>query len=303
MVECDNPYFDPGWETRLAHAEARLARIEVAAEAEAARTGFGSFTHREALRHYSEALNDVKAARRASFQTIAAYARAAFAVVGSSADGFAVLPDYEAFDTIEEVDEAVERAIRQARLGLLAEAGLLPTRQPPGLAAFSHAAQVLSSWRRFGAGKESVDCLVGLDEWGGDYHFCLTQCWHRLGVFSNEIFVRIATQLAREGLEFLRPGAAKLFANDQHRMAANLELIREVNQLARRFHFYRHALADAGVKESFMHVPMHWEGANFLDPDWEGMLYPSLPEALRDSLNQPPPPAIGHDLPARKSQD
>jgi hypothetical protein len=297
MAVCDNPYYDPAWETRLARAEARLARMDVAAEGEVARTGFGSAAHRAALHHHAEALAEVRAARRASHQSIADYASAAFASVGGTADGFVVLPDFEAFTSIEEVDAAVERARRQAKLGVLAENSVLPTRQPPGLGAFSHGARVVSSWRRFGAGREIVDCLISFDEWGGDYHFCLTQCWPRLGAFSNEIFVRIATQLAREGLEFLHPGAARLFAHDQHRMAANLALIREVNRLARQFHFYRHSLADDGLKESFTRVPMRWEGAYFLEPDWEGALYASLPEALRETLNLPPLPAPGKNLP------
>jgi hypothetical protein len=298
MEACDNPFYDPAWEARVASAEARAMHAEIKAEAEAGRYGFGSGPHREALNAQAEAIDALKAARRARYKTISAYARAGFAAIEAPEDGFVMIPDFAAFVTLDEVDEAVARAARSARLGLVAENTVLATAQPPGLAAFSHPGRVVTSWRRFAAGRETIECLISFDDAGGDYHFCLAQAWGRLGPHSNDIFVRIATQLAREGVEFMRPGAAKLFVNDQHRMLSNIELIRDVNRLVGQFHFYRHMLADKGLREAFMRVNMRWDGACFVDPDWSGNVYASLPDVLRNSLSLPALPTPDKDLPA-----
>ncbi len=255
---------------------------------------FGSPRHRAALDRLAQAREALRHAQRARFETIADYAAWRFSTLPPTLGGFSVTPDTASFTSIQEVDAAFARARAYRRESAQAESLLLPTRQPLGLAAFSDAGGVISSWRRLGA----IDCLVSFHETGGLFHICLAHPWGGLARQANEVFRRSATQLAREVISLALPGAAEIFLHDRHRLVQHRETIRAINALAARMRFYRHLLPQHGLSEEFCRVGMGWDGASCIDPDWSAELFIVLPPALRaasDTANAPTPP--GRQLP------
>jgi hypothetical protein len=293
MVEHANTHYDPDWAGRITTAEAYYVRAQMLCDAAMA-TGFGSPAHRAALDRLAAAKDELRAARLSQFHSIAEYAAWRFSTLEDAEDGFALIPDFRELTSVAEVDDAYERASRHRREGSLEGKSRLQTGQPPGLAAFAEETTVISTWRRFGPVDTGIECMVTFHETAGRYHICLAHAWGGLRHNSNEIFRRIATQLARESIMLLRPAAAPVFRPDGHRQAQNRDLIREVNALAANFQFYRHLLPDQGLREQFSRVDMGWDGASFYDPDWSAMVYPTLPEVLRAAAATPAPMQLAH---------
>jgi hypothetical protein len=280
-----NPHYTPDWAGRTAAAEAAHAR----AQAQCAAALLGSSAYRAAQEQLAAAREALRLARLARFPRIADYAAFLFTGLEAGEDGFFVLPDFGEFTTIEQADAAYARAQQRQREGPLARETRLQTGQPPGLAAFANAHEVISTWRLFGTERDGVECMASFHEAEGRYHVCLAHHWGRLHRQSNETFRRIATQLAREGILLLAPETAPVFEHEGHRQARNRELIRTANALAGRFRFYRHLLPERGLREEFARVDMVWNGAAFIDPDWSAVLYSTLPEALYLAAATPPP--------------
>ncbi len=281
-----NPYYDANWHARLEAAQTALnaARRDEAAQA----AGFASPAHRAAMAALDNAKDELRAAWRARFETVADYAAWRFADVTESRDGFALAHDPAAFASIEEVDAAHAHAVRDEREGTLEQRFRLETGQPAGLTAFTPGGQTFSSWRRFG----EIDCMVSFCLAEGLFHICLAHPWGALALKSNDIFRAIATQLTRESLILQAPEAERLFHDDGHRLLQNRELIRHVNGLAAQFRFYRHLLPERGLREEFCRVDMVWNGAGWIDPEWSAMVYAKVPEVLRAATGQPALPAL-----------
>ena len=273
-----NPFFDPEWPDKLAQAGADHYAAQVAAEAQA-RRALGSAAHRAALAALEHAAQALLLAEQAQFQTIADYADWRFSSLPSARDGFEVLPDFDEFSSLEAVDEAYARARRQRRERGEADAGLLRDGQPAGLTAFADAARVVASWRQFGpGGPEALVCACEADEL---IHICIAHHWGGIGPESNLRYLHASSLLAQETIALRQPGAELLFKDDGFRMAANREMLRAGNEIAARLVLYRHLLPGAGQREEFARVGLVWNGARFIEPDWEAEIYGALPLALR----------------------
>ncbi|GLR65960.1 hypothetical protein GCM10010909_06380 [Acidocella aquatica] len=309
MAGTPNPYYDPDWEQKYRKRAAISEKWRFVCARIAARDGFGAPRHLRALAQHEQAKALEDAARRGQFRSVADYAAWRFATLPPAREGVAALPDFEGFRSVEAVDAAFWRVVHQEVETPLIDAMSLPVRQPAGLAAFVPARDVLSSWRRFspaelsrypaGMGAEPVDCLVSFHQLGNEFHICIAHRWGRLSPRSRDQFRNIATLLARQTIEVLHPGVGMIFTEGRHAAPQYRDLLRQVNAAARRFHFYRHLLPRRDLKEQFGQVAMGWDGARFIDPDFEAVLYDALPEALRAAaenaggapLNLPPPEA------------
>jgi hypothetical protein len=284
MTYAPNPYHDPDWAAKAAAAAENCRRWEAVCAAIAAAEGFASARHLAALEQHREAIAQHRIARLGQFATIAAYAEARFAAL-PAATGFSVTAGADSFTTIEAVDEAFLRAAQRRRRAEYEDTALLPDGQPPGLAAFGDPAAVISSWRRFEGVEpgETLDCMVSFHQAQKQFHVCLAHRWGGLSARSNETFRRIAAILTRQTICFAMPEAEIIFRDGNHRLAEHRALIRQVNEMARRFSFYRHLWPDHALKEQFSRVEMVWDGAGFIDPDWSADIYALLPVALRQA--------------------
>ncbi len=291
MAGTPNPYYDPDWEQKYRKRAAISEKWRVVCAQIAAREGFGAPRHLAALARHEGVKAREDAARRGRFETVADYAAWRFAALPPAREGVAVLPDFAAFPSIEAVDAAFWRVLHQEAENPLVHAMSLPVRQPAGLAAFAPLRDVLSSWRRFApdelsrypaaTGAEPLDCLVSFHQLGGVFHICIAHRWGRLSPRSRDQFRNIATLLARQTMEVLHPGVGLIFTQDRHVAPQHRELLRQANAAAQRFRFYRHLLPRRDLREQFCQVAMGWDGARFIDPDFEAALYEALPEALR----------------------
>ena len=307
MAGTPNPHYDLDWERKYRDCAALAEKWRAACAQVAAREGFGGAGHLAALAQYEQATALARAARRGEFRDVADYAAWRFGALPPPREGVAALPDFEAFASMEAVDEAFWRAARQEVESPLIDEMSLPVRQPAGLAAFAPARDVLSSWRRFrpdelsrypaGMGDEPVDCLVSFHQLGEVFHICIAHRWGGLAPRSRDQFRHVATLLARQTIELLHPGAGVFFTEGRYAAPQYRDMLRQVNAAAGRFQFYRHLLPRRDLREQFGRVAMVWDGARFIDPDFEAALYEALPEALRGAaenaggapLNLPPP--------------
>jgi len=286
-----NPHYRPDWAERLRQREDSVAKWRNVCDTIAAQDGFGSLRHRAAMAQQEDALQQAKEAGWAKFETIAAYAAWRFASLPENAGDAALVPDFDAFESIEAVDAAYARARERRREPAVLDEVSLPVRQPAGLAAFVDEAAVIVSPRRFAAAELAphdgsapdaiLDCVVSLHQLAGEAHFCIAHRWGDLSPKSSDQFRNIATRLAQQALEYLHPGAAVLFGKAGHASPEHRDLIRQVNASARTFHFYRHMLPRRDLKEQFCRVDMEWQGMRFIDPDWSAAIYASLPAVLR----------------------
>ena len=287
----ENPYFDPDWAYKYQERLRFVERWQTAADAIAEQDGFGSPRHRAALAQMQEARDNAEAALRGRHATLADYAESRFAALNLS-----YTPDFGAFRTLEQV----HAALRQAGLGeaLLVDELSLPLGQPPGLAAFQPAVEVISSPRRFEAAELGVqqgiatetylDCIVSVHEQGGKIHFCIAHRWGALTPRAGDQFRNVATVLARQAIGFTYPAAPAVFGA-KFATPDKRGLIRKINTLAARLRFYRHVLPRRELREQFGLVEMLWAGTRFIDPDFSATLFPSLPVALRAAVE-----ASGH---------
>jgi hypothetical protein len=291
-----NPLFDPGWREKYSARLAECARWEKISGQIAAQDGFGAPRHLAAMAAHRAAKAAAAQAHLAQFATIADYAAWRFAALPDK-HGAGLVMDFEAFASIDAVDEAFRRAgLRNVENPLVDEMSL-PVRQPAGLAAFGDSGAVLSSWRRFipaeigidAAGAEACDCLVSFQHIGEAFHVCLAHRWGGLSSRARDQFRNIATILARQAIEIAIPEAGMLFQDGRHRLAEHRDLIRRTNEMAAKFRFYRHLLPRRDLKEQFCLVTMTWDGARFIDPDFSAALYESLPAALRAAEQTPEP--------------
>lgn len=273
-----NPLFDPEWPDKLAQASADHYAAQAAAEAQAQRE-LGSAAHRAALTILEHTARALLAAERARFQTIPAYADWRFSGLPPARDGFEVLPDFEEFPSLEAVDEAFARARRQRQEHADSNAGLLRDGQPASLRAFAEASRVVTSWRQFGPG--GPEALVSACEADEQIHICIAHRWGGIGPESNLRYLHASSLLAQEIITLRQPGAEALFKDDGFRMVANREMLRAGNEIAARLMLYRHLLPGAGQREEFARVNLVWNGARFVEPDWEAEIYGALPLALR----------------------
>ncbi len=278
MQSQPNPFFDPDWQAALKHATARQLAARQAAEAEA-QAGIGSAAHRAALVHLDEMTAALRVVARTRFATIADYAAWRFAGLPPAKDGFAVLPELDAFPSMASVDETFERLRRQRLEGGDVSSVLLRDAQPPGLAAFADPVAMVASWRQFGSG--GPEALVSACEAEGNIHICIAHRWGGIGPESNLRYLHASSLLAQETIMLRLPGAEILFEDDGFRMAANREMLRAANQIAARLVLYRHLLPGSGQREEFARVTLVWNGARFIEPDWEAEIYGALPLALR----------------------
>ncbi len=177
------------------------------------------------------------------------------------------------------MDEAFERLRRQRQEGSDVSTVLLRDAQPPGLAAFADPVAMVTSWRQFGSGgAEALVCACEAEE---RIHICIAHRWGGIGPESNLRYLHASSLLAQETITLRLPGADVLFRDDGYRMAANRDVLRAANQIAARLVLYRHLLPGSGQREAFARVMMVWNGARFIEPDWEAEIYGSLPLALR----------------------
>lgn len=278
MQSPPNPFFDPDWPEALKQARARHQAAKLAAE-RAAEAALGSAAHRATLVYLDETAQALRRVERTRFTDIADYAEWRFSTLPPAKDGFAVLPDFAAFPSLAAVDEAFERLRRQRLEGGDVSAILLRDAQPPGLAAFADAAAVVTSWRQFGSG--GPEALVSACEAEGEIHICIAHRWGGIGPESNLRYLHAASLLAQETIMLRLPETAVLFKDDGFRMAANREMLRKGNEIAAKLVLYRHLLPGAGQREEFARVTMVWNGARFIEPDWEAEIYGALPLALR----------------------
>ncbi|MGE4483098.1 hypothetical protein [Acidocella sp.] len=277
MHDQANPFFDPGWRDILKQARARHEAARHAAE-DAARTELGGLAHRAALADLEATRQHLHRAERTRFSTIADYAAWRFAALPPARDGFAVLADPHEFSSLAAVDEAFER-LRRQRQDASADPVLLRDAQPPGLEAFADTAKAVTSWRRFGSG--GPEALISACETDGNIHICIAHRWGGIGPESNLRYLHVASLLAQETITLRLPDAQALFREDGFRMAANRDILRGANKIAARLVLYRHLLPGAGQREEFARVSLVWNGARFIEPDWEAEIYGTLPLALR----------------------
>ncbi len=99
MQSPPNPFFDPDWPETLKHAATRHRAARQAAE-DAATAEIGSAAHRAALVHLDEMAQALRRVERTRFATIADYAEWRFTALPPAKDGFAVLPDFDAFPSL-----------------------------------------------------------------------------------------------------------------------------------------------------------------------------------------------------------
>jgi hypothetical protein len=304
MSSAANPFYNPDWAQLYQLRRQDDARWEMACGQIAAEYGFASPKHLAAMAQHREVKTALAAALMAQHKTICDYAAWRFSALPAPKDGVALILDFDEFETIAAVDEAFQRAAnRQAENPFLNEMSL-PVRQPAGLAAFAAAETVLSSWRRFeiaelGPYQNSnaeafLDCLVSFQQLDETLHFCVAHRWGGLSPQSQDQFRNIATVLARQALAFSIPGAEIIFADGQHNLLEHRELIRQVNERAKRFYFYRHLLPRRDLKEQFCRVDMTWNGTRFIDPDFSAGLYEALPAVLRAATEREFKPAAEH---------
>jgi len=291
-----NPFYRPSWQEEYSVRLAECARWEKISGHIATKDGFGAPRHLAAMAAQRAAEAAAARAHLARFPTVADYAAWRFASLPDK-HGAGLVTDFEAFASIDEVEEAYRCAALRAVETPLVDEMSLPVRQPAGLAAFADAGTVISSWRRFvpaeigvdAAGGEACDCLVSFQQIGAAFHVCLAHRWGGLSPRARDQFRNIATILARQAIEIAIPEAAMLFRDGRHRLAEHRELIRQTNDMAAKFRFYRHLLPRRDLKEQFCLVAMTWDGARFIDPDFSAALYESLPAALRAAEQTPAP--------------
>lgn len=294
MSGVPNPDYDPDWAPRYHALTMVAARLEAECDQLAVAAGFGSVRHRAALARHRQALAEAALVYRGRFRTIAAYAESRFAALPPAKSGASLIPDFDTFTSFEDVDAAFDRAARRAAENPLLDEMSLPVRQPAGLAAFAATGELISSWRRFDpaelgpgtAGSEPLDCLVTFQQCGDTFHICLAHPWGRLSPQSRDQFRNIATILARQTMIVALPEADIVFRDGNHALAEHRQLIRQVNEWAGKFRFYRHLLPRRDLKEQFCRVDMTWNGARFIDPDFSACLYESLPASLRAATEQ-----------------
>jgi len=277
MPSPPNPFFDPDWPAALKGALARQLAARQAAEEAAAE--IGGAAHRAALVHLDEMTQALRRVERTRFASIADYAEWRFAALPPAKDGFALLPEPSGFPSMASVDEAFERLRRQRQEGGDASAALLRDAQPPGLAAFADPVSMVTSWRHFGSG--GPQALVSACEAEGLIHICIAHRWGGIGPESNLRYLHAASLLARETMLLRLPGAELLFRDDGFRLTANREMLRAANEIAAKLVLYRHLLPGSGQREEFARVTMVWNGARFIEPDWEAEIFGTLPLALR----------------------
>ncbi len=279
MQSPPNPFFDPDWPAALKSALARQLAARQAAE-EAAAAEIGSAAHRAALVQLDEMTQALRRVERTRFASIADYAEWRFAALPHAKDGFTLLPEPSGFPSMAAVDEAFERLRRQRQEGGDVSAVLLRDAQPPGLAAFADPVSMVTSWRHFGT-PHGPEALVSACEAEGLIHICIAHRWGGIGPESNLRYLHAASLLAQETMLLRLPGAELLFRDDGFRMAANREMLRAANEIAAKLVLYRHLLPGSGQREEFARVTMVWNGARFIEPDWEAEIYGTLPLALR----------------------
>lgn len=278
MQSPPNPFFDPNWETALKTAQNAYAAAKRETEAEA-QLELGSAHHRAWLVRLDEAAQALHRLERTRFPLIADYAAWRFSALPPAKDGFAVIPDPAEFLSLAAVDDAFNRLFAQRQNAADVTAILLRDGQPPGLAAFADPMAMAASWREFGSG--GPQALVSACEADGLVHLCLSHRWGGIGPESNLRFLHAASLLAQEMIILHLPGTEILFQDDGYRMAANREALRAANQFASRMVLYRHLLPGSGQREEFARVSLVWNGARFIEPDWEAEIYGALPLALR----------------------
>lgn len=278
MQSPPNPFFDPDWAAALKLALQRQRGARQAAEA-AAETQIGGAAHRAALVRLDEMTQALRLVERTRFASVADYAAWRFAALPPAKDGFALLPELSGFSSLAAVDEAFERLRHQRQEGGDMSAVLLRDAQPPGLAAFADPEAMVASWRQFGSGgPEALVCACEAEE---NIHICIAHRWGGIGPESNLRYLHASSLLAQETIMLRLPGTEILFRDDGFRMAANREMLRAANQIAARLVLYRHLLPGAGQREEFARVSLVWNGARFIEPDWEAEIYGVLPLALR----------------------
>jgi hypothetical protein len=291
-----NPFFNADWQEDYSARLAECARWEKISGQIAAKDGFGAPRHLAAMAAHRAAEAAAAAAHHRQFATISDYAAWRFASLPDT-HGAGLIPDFEAFSGMDEVDEAYRRAALRAVETPLIDEMSLPVRQPAGLAAFADSGAVISSWRRFVPAEIGIDaaeacnCLVSFQQIGEAFHVCLAHRWGGLSPRARDQFRNVATILARQAIEIAIPEAGMLFQDGRHRLAEHRELIRRTNGMAAKFRFYRHLLPRRDLKEQFCLVPMTWDGARFIDPDFSASLYESLPASLR-AAEQTPEPSV-----------
>jgi len=286
-----NPFYDPGWAAKVAALEAERAQWEALCGETARAEGFGGRRHLAAMARFFEVKEAAARAAMGQYEFVADYAAWRFSRLPEARDGVAVVPDFTGFGSVEAVDEAVERAYQRAAEKYQVNEMSLPVRQPAGLVAFAVAGAVVSSWRRFepgelsafpnAAGAEAVDCKVSFQQLGEEFHICLAHRWGELAPQSRDLFRNICTVLARQAMVVAIPDAGVIFHGGKHAAPEHRGLIRQVNAMAKRFHFYRHLLPSRDLKEQFCRVDMGWDGVRFVDPDFSALLYEAIPAVLR----------------------
>jgi hypothetical protein len=287
----ENPFYESDWLHRYQSCAAKSAQWDIAVQEIARADGFASPRHLAAMAQQREAKAALAAAALAQHKTIADYAAWRFGTLPAPKDGVTIIPDFDYFETIAAVDEAFKRAAqRQAENPFLNEMSL-PVRQPAGLAAFAVPETVISSWRRFEkadlwpynntSGPAYLDCLVSFQQIDDVFNICIAHRWGGLSPQSQDQFRNIATILARQALQFAIPAAGVIFAEGKHNLLQHRDLIRQINERAKKFHFYRHLLPRRDLKEQFCRVDMIWNGSKFIDPDFSAALYEALPAVLR----------------------
>jgi hypothetical protein len=293
MPAVPNPFFAPDWAERHPKLAAEAVRLAEEAAEIAAVAGYGAPAHLAALERQRAAKRAADEAFQGQFETVGDYAFWRFCALPPGRDDAALLPDFDAFLTLEEADAAYQRAHDRLLEPAVLDKVLLPTAQPPGLAAFADARRVVCSPRRFEgvelgamqgvAADDYVDCVVSFQELDGLLHFCVAHRWGALSAGSRDQFRNIATVLARQAIVVSVPEAGVVFAQGKHASPEHRGLIRQVNEMAKRLRFYRHALPRRDLREEFCRVDMGWNGTRFIDPDFEAGIYSHLPAALRDA--------------------
>jgi hypothetical protein len=293
MPAVPNPFYASDWAERHPELAAEAARLAEAAADIAAAAGYGAPAHLAALERQRAAKRAADEALWGQFETVGDYAFWRFCSLPPGKEDAALLPDFDGFLTIEEADAAYQRAHDRLLEPAVLDKVVLPTGQPPGLAAFGDARRVVCSPRRFEgaelgamqgvAADDYVDCVVSFQELEGVLHFCVAHRWGALSPGSRDQFRNIATVLARQAIAVSVPEAGVVFTQGKHASPAHRELIRQVNAMAGRLRFYRHALPRRDLREEFCRVDMAWNGTRFIDPDFESGIFSMLPAALRDA--------------------
>lgn len=284
-----NPLYNPDWKTIHDFHAAERDRLdqEITRFYETSNYGTEFQAMKEAWdRHHAACLDSFRM-QHPTIQEYAAWVFKNFDADSVLAQNFAVhIPDFESFQTLDEVSAAWAQAKENAKQAYAEKNMSLPIGRPENLDAFSSedAGSVHRYWRYFdgdtlypnGYGQiASINTLVTTHDKGDEFHICFMHDPNHHGLSPMNGIEQLAGVIYREASEIA-----------QHRsrtLAARATLFERLSSMFRgaavqlpkpeQFHFYLHIPPryNSFIDEKFLRVKMDFEDGQFKNPQWEEM--------------------------------